>query len=140
MPASPILPKATRLVVGTPEVPIGAYTLQILDKVKARYGPDFRARVEAKIVSRELNVRQILNKVSLGEADAGIVYRTDARAAKDAVQVIDIVPDLSVVAEYPIAAALKAPAPDLAKEWVELVTGPSGQAALADFGFGRGKP
>lgn len=134
------LPKATRLVVGTPEVPIGAYTLQILDKAKGKYGPDFRTRVEAKVVSRELNVRQVLNKVSLGEADAGLVYRTDARAAKDTVQVIDIPPDLNVVAEYPIAATLKAPSPDLAKDWVELVTGASGQATFGEFGFGKGKP
>ena len=96
--------------------------------------------MEAKVVSRELNVRQVLNKVSLGEADAGIVYRTDARSAKDAVQIIDILPDLNVIAEYPIVAALKASAPDLAKEWVELVTGPTGQATLGEFGFGKGKP
>jgi len=134
------LPKVTRLVIGTPEVPIGAYTLQILDKARARYGTDFRTRVEARVVSRELNVRQVLNKVSLGEADAGIVYRTDARSAKDGVLTFDIPADLNVVAEYPIAATLRAPAPDLAKDWVQLVTGPSGQSTLAEFGFGRGKP
>jgi molybdate transport system substrate-binding protein len=128
-----------RLVIGAPGVPIGAYTLQILEKAKARYGADFRTRVEAKVVSHELNVRQVLNKVSLGEADAGIVYRTDARSAKDAVQAIEIPPDLNVIAEYPMSSALRASAPDLAKAFVELVTGPTGQATLGEYGFGKSK-
>jgi len=133
------LPNASRLVIGAAGVPIGAYTLQILDKAQARYGADFRARVEMKVVSRELNVRQVLNKVSLGEADAAIVYRTDALSAKDAVQVIDIPAELNIVADYPMATTLRAPAPDLAKAWVELVTGPTGQATLSEYGFGKGK-
>jgi molybdate transport system substrate-binding protein len=134
------LPKATRLVIGTPEVPIGAYTIQILDRAKAKYGTDFRSRVEARVVSRELNVRQVLNKVSLGEADAGIVYRTDARSAGEKVQVISIPPELNVVAEYPMATTTKPPAPELARAWVEMVTSPGGQQILGDHGFGRGKP
>jgi len=79
------LPGAKRIVVGVPEVPIGAYTLRILDAASERYGGDFRERVEARVVSRELNVRQVLAKVGLGEADAAIVYRTDAATAKDKV-------------------------------------------------------
>jgi molybdate transport system substrate-binding protein len=134
------LPKATRLVIGTPEVPIGAYTVQILDRAKAKYGADFRSRVEARVVSRELNVRQVLNKVSLGEADAGIVYRTDARSAGDRVQVISIPPELNVVAEYPMATTTKPLAPGLAQAWVETVIGPGGQQVLVDYGFGREKP
>src|SRR5262252_11233723 len=59
------LPRAERIVVGTPEVPIGAYTLQILQKAAARLGADFPNRVEAKVASRELNVRQVLAKVVL---------------------------------------------------------------------------
>ena len=71
------LPRADRIVVGAPEVPIGAYTVQIWQKAAAT-GADFAARLQAKVVSRELNVRQVLAKVVLGEADAGIVYRSDA--------------------------------------------------------------
>src|SRR4029077_4441466 len=59
------LPRADRIVVGTPEVPIGAYTLQILQKASAKYGADFAKRVDAKVASRELNVRQVLTKVVL---------------------------------------------------------------------------
>jgi len=130
------LPNVKRLVIGTPEVPIGTYTLQILDKAKSQYGADFPARVQARVVSRELNVRQLLTKVSLGEADAGIVYRTDARSAGGKVRVVEIPAELNVVAEYPIATVTKAPNPDLARAWVALVTGPAGQTALKDAGFG----
>ncbi|HEY0463798.1 MAG TPA: molybdate ABC transporter substrate-binding protein, partial [Polyangiaceae bacterium] len=57
------LPSAERIVIGAAEVPIGKYTLQILDKASGALGADFRARVEARVVSRELNVRQVLTKV-----------------------------------------------------------------------------
>jgi molybdate transport system substrate-binding protein len=126
-----------RLVIGTPEVPIGNYTLQILEKAKARYGADFAAKVQARVASRELNVRQVLTKVSLGEADAGIVYRTDARSVGDKVRVIEIPADLNVLADYPIATVSRAPHADLARAWVTLVTSPAGQDALEKAGFGQ---
>lgn len=125
-----------RLVIGTPEVPIGTYTLQILQKAKSELGPDFPARVQARVVSRELNVRQVLTKVMLGEADAGIVYRTDARSAGDKVRTVEIPVELNVLAEYPIATVTRAPHPELARAWVALVTGPAGQTALKDASFG----
>src|SRR4051812_15901701 len=53
-----------RLVIGTPEVPIGRYTVQILERANRRFGPTFRDHVLAKVVSRELNVRQVLAKVT----------------------------------------------------------------------------
>jgi molybdate transport system substrate-binding protein len=129
------LPRAERIVIGTPEVPIGAYTLQILQKAAARYGADFPQRVQAKVASRELNVRQVLAKVVLGEADAGVVYRSDAIAAQGKVRVLSIPPELNVIAEYPIAALKKAPSPGLARQWIDLVTSTAGQAALRDAGF-----
>jgi len=125
-----------RLVIGTPEVPIGKYTLEILDRARARYGADFPARVQARVASREFNVRQVLTKVRLGEADAGIVYRTDARSAGDKVLIIEIPPELNVMAEYPIATVARAPNAELARDWVSLVTGPAGQKALQSAGFG----
>lgn len=130
------LPSAERLVLGVPEVPIGRYTLQILDRASATaLGSDFRARVEAKVVSRELNVRQVLTKVSLGEADAGIVYRTDARAARDGVGVITIPLDVNVIAEYPIAVVSDAAHPALARDWIAFVVSVEGQRLLAKAGF-----
>jgi molybdate transport system substrate-binding protein len=132
------LPLAKRIVVGVPEVPIGAYTLRILDAASKRYGADFRAKVEARVVSRELNVRQVLAKVGLGEADAAIVYRTDAANAKQNVEVIGIPADLNVAAEYPIAVLTRARQPALAGEFVGLVFSPAGREVLAHFGFRPG--
>jgi len=129
------LPRARRLVVGAPEVPIGEYTVRILEAASRRYGPAFGAAVEARVASRELNVRQVLAKVALGEADAAIVYRTDALASRGAVEVISIPPELNVVAEYPIAVLRGAPRPGLARAFVELVLSSAGQAALARHGF-----
>jgi molybdate transport system substrate-binding protein len=128
------LPSASRIVVGAPEVPIGRYTLQILDRASDTLGPEFRARVEANVVSRELNVRQVLTKVSLGEAQAGLVYRTDARTTAN-VGVVDIPAEMNVIAEYPIAVVTDAPHATLAREWVELVLSREGQRALESEGF-----
>jgi len=129
------LPRADRIVIGVPEVPIGAYTLQILEKAAGKLGADFPKRVQAKVASRELSVRQVLAKVSLGEADAGVVYRSDAITARGKVEIVTIPPELNVVAEYPIAALKEAPHPELARRFVELVTSPAGAAALRDAGF-----
>jgi len=132
------LPQAKRIVIGVPEVPIGAYTLRILDAASKQYGNDFREKVEAHVVSRELNVRQVLAKVSLGEADAAVVYRTDAATAKDKVEVISIPLDVNVVAEYPIAVLTHAREPKLAAEFFSAVLSPRGQEVLARFGFRSG--
>lgn len=129
------LPSVRRIVVGAPEVPIGRYTIEILDRASAKMGADFRSRVEAKVVSRELNVRQVLVKVSLGEADAGIVYRTDARSSGDAVGIVPIPLDINVIAEYPIAVVADANHPVLARAWVDYVTSAQGQRRLRDAGF-----
>jgi len=129
------LPLADRIVVGAPEVPIGAYTNRILDRAADRLGALFPARVQAKIVSRELDVRQVLAKVVLGEADAAVVYRTDAISAKGKVRVLEIPPEINVRAAYPIASLKRAPNPGLAAEFVGLVRSPSGAAALREAGF-----
>ncbi len=129
------LPKARRIVVAATEVPAGAYTAQMLAKAGAKLGADFVARVEASIVSRELNVRQVLSKVVLGEADAAVVYESDARSASDKVEAISIPEDLNVVAEYPVAVLKATREPALAQAWVDLLLSPDGQAALARAGF-----
>jgi molybdate transport system substrate-binding protein len=129
------LPKAKRIVVAAPEVPIGAYTAQILERAYHRYGESFRQAVQSNIVSKELNVRQVLAKVTLGEADAGIVYRTDVTSACNGAASIAIPAELNIVAEYPIALVKAAPHPKLAEAWIELVTSSAGRKVLADFGF-----
>src|SRR5580698_1108392 len=129
------LPRAERIVVGAPEVPIGAYTAQIWRKAAAKYGAALAAQIEAKVVSRELNVRQVLAKIVLGEADAGVVYRSDALAAKGKVVTVEIPPEINVTAAYPIATLKGAPNPELARAFIALVRSPSGVAVLREAGF-----
>ncbi|HEV8549262.1 MAG TPA: molybdate ABC transporter substrate-binding protein [Polyangiaceae bacterium] len=129
------LPDAERIVLGAPEVPVGEYTRQMLDKAGRDFGSDFRNRVEAHVVSREPDVRQVLAKVKLGEADAGVVYRTDALTAKDAVRVVDIPGDYNVVVEYPVALTAHARAPELGRAFVELLVSPEGARVLRAKGF-----
>ena len=86
-----------KLVLAAEEVPVGNYTRQSLEKMNAQFGSGFRERVLSNIVSNEDNVRQVLAKVQLGEADAGIVYRSDAVAAPD-LKTIEIPTDMNVIA------------------------------------------
>ena len=129
------LAKVTHLVVGAPEVPIGAYTENIFAAAEKLNGKAFADKVRANVRSRELNVRQVLTKVALGEGDAGIVYKTDALTMPDKVQVIEIPSAINVVAEYPIAALKAAPHAELAREFVKLVLSKEGEKVLTAAGF-----
>ena len=93
--------------------------------------------ITAKPVSEEVDVKAVLNKVELGEADAGLVYATDAVAGGAEVKPIDIPTSNENLNSYPIAALEDAKKPALARDWVDLVTGPKGQQVLADAGFGK---
>lgn len=125
------LAEVDRLVVGTPEVPIGAYT----DAMLARTPAALRRRIEARIASRELDVRQVLAKVVLGEADAAIVYRTDAIHAGAAVRTVSIDPALTVTARYPIAVVRASREPELARAFVSFAGTAEGRAILEAHGF-----
>jgi molybdate transport system substrate-binding protein len=80
----------------------------------------------------------VLAKVSLGEADAGIVYRTDVVAAPTGVAVVTIPAAYNVLAEYPIAVTTGAAQPTLARAWVALTVSAAGQDALHGRGFTTG--
>jgi molybdate transport system substrate-binding protein len=131
------LPKATHLVVGAAEVPIGAYTEAIFAAAGKLYVQAFHEQILARVRSHELNVRQVLTKVALGEGDAGIVYKTDALTMPDKVQMIEIPSQINIVAEYPIAILQVAPHPDLARAFVKLILSREGQNALAEAGFSQ---
>ncbi len=126
------LPRASRLVLGLPQVPIGAYTEALLERADRRWGARFSQQVRRKVVSREVNVRLVLAKIALGEADAAVVYSSDAIAKK--LPRISIPEALSPSARYMIAKTPSAPA--LADEWLALARGPQGQAKLRAWGFG----
>ena len=129
------LAKVKHLVMGAPEVPIGAYTENIFTAAEKLQGKAFAEKVRANVRSRELNVRQVLTKVAMGEGDAGIVYRTDALTVPDKVEIIEIPALINVVAEYPIAALKAAPHAGLARYFVKLVLSKDGAKALSVAGF-----
>jgi molybdate transport system substrate-binding protein len=126
-----------KLVTAAPAVPAGQYTLDALGKMSAdpQFGADFRQKVEANGVSREDNVKQVVTKVQLGEADAGIVYVTDVttNVAPD-VTMIEIPEQFNVIAEYPIAAVTGGNA-ELAQAFIAFVLSEHGQAILLEHGF-----
>jgi len=93
--------------------------------------------ITAKPASEEVDVKAVLSKVELDEADAGLVYATDAVAGGDKVKAVDIPTSDENLNTYPIAALSDAEKPQLAQDWVDLVTGPEGQRVLADAGFGK---
>jgi molybdate transport system substrate-binding protein len=126
-----------KFVTAQPNVPIGAYTQQMLDKASAdpTYGSEFKSRVMANTVSQEDNVRQVVSKVQLGEADAAIVYSTDATPqVRDQLQIIEVPDPLQTLATYPIALA-KGNNSAGGEGFVTYVLGAEGQAALAKWGF-----
>jgi molybdate transport system substrate-binding protein len=129
------LPNATRLVVGAPDVPIGRYTETLFGRAARHYGGDFQARIERSIVSRESNVRLVLARVALGEADAAVVYRTDAVAAGDEVSFLELPDELSVSGTYLIAPTRATQQRAFAESWIEFTGSSIGSEILRDHGF-----
>jgi len=107
------------------EVPCGKYAAQIYENAGITVTP----------ASLEENVKAVVTKVTLGEADAGIVYATDVTAAGDDADGIEIPDAINVEAEYPIASLSDAPNPDGASAFIEFVLSEQGQAILASYGF-----
>jgi len=122
------------LVLAAEEVPVGDYSRQVLEALNGQYGSDYAAKVLGNLVSEETNVKQIVAKVQLGEADAGIVYTSDAVAAPELIT-ITIPTDYNVVAAYPIAPLGSAPNRALAEKFVDYVLSVDGQATLKKWGF-----
>jgi len=123
-----------KLVLAAEEVPVGNYARQSLDLMNDSFGTDFKDKVLANVVSNEDNVKQVVSKVQLGEADAGIVYTSDAVAAPE-LKTVEIPSELNVIAKYPIAPLVKSANADLATSFVDYVLSADGQAVLAKWGF-----
>ena len=114
------------VVVCAPEVPCGAAAKQAADNVGVLLRP----------VSEEQSVTDVLGKVASGEADAGLVYVTDVIAAGDSVEGVAFPEAEYVVNRYPIVPEVDAEEPDLAQDFVDLVTGDEGRRVLREAGFG----
>jgi molybdate transport system substrate-binding protein len=108
-----------------PGVPCGTYATNVLNKANVRVTP----------VSQEDNVKAVVTKVSLGEADAGIVYATDVKAGGAKVAGVTIPDDVNVTASYPIVRLEAAPNQKAAEAFIGFVTGSEGRKTLAGYGF-----
>jgi molybdate transport system substrate-binding protein len=117
----------TSVVVCAPQVPCGAAAATV----------ERAAGVDLRPVSEESSVSDVLNKVTSGEADAGLVYVTDARGAGDRVTAVDFPEAAEAVNTYPIAVLGQARDADAARQFVGAVTGPAGQEVLSRTGFAR---
>jgi molybdate transport system substrate-binding protein len=111
--------------VCAPAVPCGSYATTVFGKANLKVTP----------VSQEQDVKSVLTKVSLGEADAGIVYVTDVKSAGGAVEGVQIPDNLNVNAEYPIVELKSEQNSAAAKAFVAYVVGGQGQKVLKSFGF-----
>ena len=154
------LPRAERLVLGADAVPVGAYAREVLARATVLYGAGFDAAALGRVVSHESSARLARAKVELGEADAAIVYRSDAVAAGAAwttgdaqaagelparlgsgarVLAVPAPPSLGVRAEYAIAAVVGAADRRDVEAWIGFVLSPEVRGVLARWGFAPGR-
>jgi molybdate transport system substrate-binding protein len=127
-----------KVVLAAATVPVGGYCRSTFGKLGGQngYPADFAAAVEKNVVSNELDVKAVITKIALGEADAGVVYSSDVTPA--VAPKLDVVPFPVAVnpdIEYPIAALKSAPNPKGAQEFVDFVLSREGQAFLKARGF-----
>jgi molybdate transport system substrate-binding protein len=113
------------VVLCADQVPCGKYAAQSLEMAGVTVSP----------ASKEENAKATLSKVSIGEADASIVYVTDVRAAKGTTSGVKIADKVNVIATYPMAVVKQSQNGTAAKAWVKFVTSKEGQAILRKFGF-----
>ena len=120
--------KPVKLVIAGAAVPVGGYTRTVLRKMGL-------SSVLSKVVSQETDVRAVIGKVALGQADAGFVYVTDARAVADRVTVIRIPAWAQPRVRYEIAVVSSSSKKTAAQAWIRTLLSARGQAALKEYGF-----
>lgn len=114
-----------QVVVCAPQVPCGSATEKIEEATGVKLTP----------VSEESAVTDVLGKITSGQADAGLVYVTDASGAGDKVTAVPFPESAGALNTYPIAALREAADPAAAQNFIELVTGPPGRKVLSAAGF-----
>ena len=132
-----------KLVIGADAVPVGRYgriAIRNLARDSA-FGNEFATRTLRNVVSEEENVKAVVAKVQLGEADAGIVYRSDVTAAVSRyLRVFEIPGSANVIASYPIALVRDSRSADAAAAFLALARSPEGQQVLERHGLMRAEP
>ena len=127
-----------KLVLAASQVPVGEYSLRFLDNAdrSSLFAPGYKQAVLKNVVSYEENVRAVLSKVILGEADAGIVYTSDISSTdQKKVEQLDIPENLNVQASYWIAPVQNRAHPDLAEAFIAFARSSAGQEILSKYGF-----
>jgi molybdate transport system substrate-binding protein len=127
-----------KLVLANAQVPAGNYAHQMLGLMAkdATYGAGWPDKVLKNLVSEESDVKQVVAKVQLGEADAGIVYGTDVTSAlASRLKTIAVPNQFNVVAEYPISIVKGAANTPAGRAFIDFVLSPAGQAILKKYGF-----
>ena len=112
-------------VTSNPEVPIGKYTAEVLEKAGVTVTPD----------SFESNVKGIMLKVARGEADAGIVYHSEVIASDGQVEGVEIPTEFNIVAEFPIGIVKNSANKKEAQRFIDYLLSPEGQSLLTQYGF-----
>jgi molybdate transport system substrate-binding protein len=127
-----------KIVLTDANVPIGAYARSALQKMSAdpQYGADFGQKVLANLRSEEANVRAVVTKVQLGEADAAIVYASDVTPQVSGQVKSILIPDqFNTIATYPIAVVKDAPNKAAAQAFIAFVRSRQGQEILRKHNF-----
>jgi len=127
-----------KIVMGTKDVPVGDYALQIIAGLgnDSAYGPDYKTKVLANVISQETNVNYVVTKVALGEADAGFAYVSDiTEDLASKVDKIEIPDEYNIIAEYPMGILLESEYPVESQEFMNLVISDEGKAVMEKYGF-----
>lgn len=130
--------KGLKIDFAAATVPAGKYGRQVLGNManSPDYGPSYQKAVLGNIVSQEDNVKAVVTKVQLGEADAGFVYQSDVTDAVDSKLTVIPIPDnFNVIAQYPIAVVKNSTHSADAQAFIQYVLSPGGQAVLVKFHF-----
>jgi molybdate transport system substrate-binding protein len=120
--------RGVKLVIAAPGVPVGSYTLEVLRKMNL-------TSALSNVVSRETDVREVLTKVAVGEADAGFVYSTDARTVPYKVRTLAIPPWARPNVQYGLCVVAESAHKPAAAAFVKRVLGKTGQKVLRKYGF-----
>jgi molybdate transport system substrate-binding protein len=130
--------RGTKVVLAAEAVPVGRYSREALQKLAGAPGfpREYDRQLLANVVSQEENVKAVVAKVQLGEADAGMVYRSDVNPAVSRyVRIFEIPDAYNLIASYPIAVLKAARNREAARQFVELVTSKAGQRVLQQHGL-----
>ena len=127
-----------KIVMGTKDVPVGDYALQIISNLgnNSSYGPEYKTKVLANVISQETSVNYVVTKVALGEADVGFAYVSDiTESLASKVDKIDIPAEYNIIAEYPMGILLESKYPAESIEFMNLVMSDEGKTVLEKYGF-----